>query len=125
MSGITENNKVMCGVCHIGNVLAPFTLVTGLVAPIIYFVKKAEGDEVLNFQAKQCTIYFLLQVVIAIVCMVIGLISGFICPLIPCILFPLVWLAVAGYAIYTSVMIFQGENIRIPMVADWADQLNI
>lgn len=125
MSGINENNKVLCGVCHIGNVLAPFTLVTGLVAPILYFVKKGEGDETLNFQAKQCTIYFLVEVVIGIIATIVGIVSGFICPLVPCILFPIIWLVIAGYAIYTSVMVFQGENIRIPMVADWADQINI
>lgn len=120
-SVINDDNKVLCAVSHIGNILAPFTLISGFLSLIIYFVKKE--DETVRFHAKQGLIVNLLWIAINIVISIpLFIVSAFCCITFPLILVP--WFTLAGFSIYATVKVFQGHNYRLPIVADWADNLN-
>lgn len=123
---LDDDSKVLAGVCHLGNVLGPFTLITFLVSIILYLVKSKEGNKELNFQAKQAFIFCLAEVVIGIVFGVLSFIITLVTMgLGACIVAPIgiiLGLAIWGYSIYLTVVTFMGKNVQIPIIAEWADK---
>lgn len=120
MGNIDEEDRLLCSVCHIGNVIAPFTLISGFISLIIYFVKE---DEIIRFQAKQALIINLLWIAINIVVSIpLFLLSAVCCVTFPLLIFP--WFALSIFSIYIAVKVYQGANYRVPYVSDWAEKLN-
>lgn len=120
------NTRLLSGFSHLGNVLAPFTFISGFTSLIIYFVCMEKNDKKLNFQTKQAFIFFLAIVVASIALTVVGIIISFVtlgfgaCLVVPVSI--LFGLAVLGYTIYVTVIVFKGKNYRIPYIAEWADK---
>lgn len=116
------NTRILSGFAHLGNVLAPFTFVSGFASLIIYLVCMEKNDKKLNFQTKQAFILFLIIVAASLV----GIIFSFVtmgcgaCLVVPVSI--LLGLAVLCYTIYVTVIVFMGNNYRIPYVAEWADK---
>ena len=114
------DTKMLSFVCHLCAALAPFTFLSGFVPLIIYLIKADEGDKILNFHAKQSFIYFLVWIAVNIVISLpLFFISMFCCVTLPLVLIP--YIGPAIYSIYISVLIYKGQNYRIPKIADWAD----
>lgn len=129
---LSEDSKVLCGVCHLGNALSVFTFLTGFISLVIYFVMKNKGDKHVLFHAKQAFILFLsliiasiaIGIVFTIVCIFINLIPclGQIITLLLIIIGLLAGLAIFIYLIYVTVIVFMGKNYRIPIISNWADK---
>lgn len=121
VTDIDEDSRLICAICHIGNVIAPFTLISGFVGALIYFLKE---EEIIRFQAKQAVIVNLLWIAINIVVSIpLFLLSAICCITFPLLIFP--WFTLAILSIYVSVKVYQGNNYRLPYVADWAEKINI
>ena len=120
VSDLDEEDRLLCSVSHIGNVIAPFTLISGFLSLIIYFVKE---DETIRFHAKQALIINLLWIAINIVVSIpLFFLSAVCCITFPLLIFP--WFALSVFSIYVAVKVYQGANYRVPYVSDWAEKLN-
>ena len=120
------NTRILSGFAHLGNVLAPFTFISGVASIIIYFVCLEKNDKKLNFQTKQAFILFLAIVALSLGFTFIGIIFSFVtigigaCLIVPVSIIG--GLVVWCYTIYVTVVVFMGTNYRIPYIAEWADK---
>jgi len=114
-----DDTKLFSGLAHLCNVLG-FTIIW---APlIIYFIK--QEDDIVKFQALQSIAYGGICAIILGVLSAISLVISMACCLAVFLFIAIgiIGLAAWGYAIYITVIVFQGQNYRIPYIADMLDQ---
>jgi uncharacterized membrane protein len=100
-----------------GNIYAIIAYLLGILGALIVIVAQKK-DKFALFHAKQ-------SLVLSIVAFIVGMVLGFI-PilgwLIAATIFPLAVVAAFLWGAYKA---YQGEWYRFPMVADWADKINL
>lgn len=118
---LTEDpdTNLYSALAHGSNILF-FTLVW---APVLLFFLKNENQKI-KFHAKQSAIYGL---IVAVVTILPSLLTAIFPPLCCCLgpVALLLGLGMWGYAIYITYIVYNGEDYRIPVIADFADKIDI
>lgn len=121
---IEGNTSIICACCHLGVVLAPFTIISGFVPLVLYFINFEVDGHIIKFQAKQAFIYFLawlaIGIITAIPLFVLMLTGCGACLAVPIGL--VIGFAPAIYSLVITIFLFQGKNYRIPYICEWAEQ---
>jgi uncharacterized membrane protein len=115
-----EDTRTYAFLCHLCNAL----ILTTVWLPVIIFFVKTENKTV-KFHALQSALYGLAAVIVNVAMWIIISILMTMC--IGCFLAPfaaIISLGIWGYAIYVTVVVYQGQNYRIPILADLLDDFD-